>query len=234
MNGWFELAQGQPLFAICITVAAYAFAEVIWRKTGQLALLNPVLIATTVVAILLIILGIPYGEYLEQAQPINETLALVIILLAVPLCRQFWLIRTVGMPIGFTLVIGSIVAICSSLFLPIIMGADESLIATLAPRSVTAAVAVEISDRLGGIPGLTAVIVISTGIFGAAFGPSILKAGGIHDERAKGFALGLASHGIGTARAFQMSETAGAFASLGMILNVLLTLILVPLVIAAI
>ena len=76
------------------------------------------------------------------------------------------------------------------------------------------------------------VIVISTGIFGAAFGPAILKLAGIEDERAAGFALGVASHAIGTARAFQISEVAGAFASLGMILNALLTIALVPLVLA--
>ncbi len=130
------------------------------------------------------------------------------------------------------LVTGSIVAVASAIILPAAMGAGDALLATIAPKSATAAVAVEIADRLGGVPGLTAVITISTGIFGAAFGPSILEAGGVRDERAKGFALGLASHGIGTARAFQISETAGVFASIGMILNALLTILLVPLLVA--
>jgi putative effector of murein hydrolase len=85
-----------------------------------------------------------------------------------------------------------------------------------------------VSERLGGIAGLTAVIVISTGMFGGAFGPLILELGGVRDDRAKGFALGVASHAIGTARAFQISETAGAFASVGMILNALLTMALAP------
>ena len=232
MTGWIALAQSQPLFAVCITVAAYAAAEALWRKSGQLTFLNPVLTTTTAVACLLLLLEISYDDYLRQAEPINETLALVIVLLAVPLCRQFLLIRSLGFPICLTLVAGSVVAIASAVALPAAIGVGDGMLATIAPKSATAAVAVEIADRLGGVPGLTAVIAISTGIFGAAFGPSILEAGGVHDDRAKGFALGLASHGIGTARAFQISETAGVFASIGMILNALLTILLVPLFVA--
>jgi putative effector of murein hydrolase len=153
----------------------------------------------------------------------------MVVLLAVPLCRQFGLIRRAGRSMGLALVIGSVVALSSALFLPVINGAAPILIATLAPKSATTAVAVEVTERIGGIPGLTAVIVISTGIFGAAFGPPIMEAAGIRDERAQGFALGVASHAIGTARAFQISEKAGVFASVGMILNALLTILLVPL-----
>lgn len=233
MIEWLALVERQPLFAVGITVGAYAAAECLWRRTGRPALLNPVLIATTILAGLLLILGISYDDYLQQALLLNEALALLIVLLAVPLCRRFWLIREAGFPIGIALVAGSIVAIASALALPVAFGAGDGLIATIAPKSATTAVAVEVTDRLGGLPGLTAVIVISTGIFGAAFGPLILEAGGVRDDRAKGFAMGVAAHAIGTARSFQISETAGAFASLGMILNALLTILLVPIVIAS-
>lgn len=227
-----ELIEQQPLFAVCITVAAYAASEVLWRRTGRLALLNPVLVATTAVAGLLLLLGISYDDYLRQAEPINETLPLLIVLLAVPLCRKFALIRNAGFPMSLALVTGSVVAIASALALPFAMDASDSLLATIAPKSVTTAVAVEIADRLGGVAGVTAVIVISCGIFGAAFGPLILEAAGVRDDAAKGFALGVAASAIGTARAFQISETAGAFASVGMILNAVLTILLVPVVIA--
>lgn len=233
MSDWFALAERQPLFAVAVTVAAYAAAEALWQRTGRLAVLNPVLVATTALAALLLLLGISYEAYLRQAEPINETLSLLVILLAVPLCRQFWLIRKAGLPMGLALVIGSVVALASALALPVAFDAEKELLATIAPKSATAAVAVEITDRLGGIPGLTAVIVISTGIFGAAFGPPILRTAGVRDDRATGFALGVASHAIGTARAFQISDAAGAFASLGMILNGLLTIVLVPLALAA-
>jgi predicted murein hydrolase (TIGR00659 family) len=225
---WVSSFEGQPLFAVCITVAAYASAEILWQRTGKPALLNPVLIATTVLAGILLVLRISYEDYIRQAQPIDETLALLIVLLAVPFCRQYWLIRKSGIPLAIALIVGSTVALATALSLPAVVGVGHDLVATIAPKSVTTAVAVKVSERLGGVSGLTAVIVISTGIFGAAFGPLILELGGVRDDRAKGFALGVASHAIGTARAFQISETAGAFASVGMILNALLTIALAP------
>ena len=225
---WISPFERQPLFAVCLTVAAYASAEILWQRTGKPALLHPVLIATAVLAGILIVLGIAYEDYLRQAQPIDEALALLIVLLAVPLCRQFSLIRKSGLPLVTALVVGSTVALGTALALPAVMGVGDDLVATIAPKSATTAVAVKVSERLGGVAGLTAVIVISTGMFGGAFGPLILELGGVRDDRAKGFALGVASHAIGTARAFQISETAGAFASVGMILNALLTMALAP------
>lgn len=233
MNDALALVSGQPLFAVGVTVAAYAVADDLWRRTGRTALLNPILVATCLVAALITALGISYPHYLRKTELINETLALLIVLLAVPLCRQFGLIRRAGVPMGVALLTGSVVAVSSALAYPAAEGADAVLLATLAPKSATTAVAVEITDRLGGVPGLTAVIVISTGIIGAAFGPAMLDAAGVSDDRAKGFALGVASHAIGTARAFQISDTAGAFASLGMILNALLTILLAPIALAA-
>lgn len=232
MTDTFALTIGQPFFAIFLTVAAYALAESLWRRADCSPFLNPVLIATCLVATVLLASDISYDHYLRMAQPINETLALLVVLLAVPLYRQFGLIRSSGVPMAAALLIGSVVALGTALAYPAASDAAPDLLATLVPKSATTAVAVEITDRLGGIPGLTAVIVISTGVFGAAFGPSILNRAGITDDRARGFALGVASHAIGTARAFQISETAGAFASLGMILNALLTILLAPLAIA--
>ena len=231
---WISLFERQPLFAVCLTVAAYAAAEVLWQRTGRTAVLHPVLIATAVVAGILIVLGISYEDYLQQAQPIDEALGLLIVLLAVPLCRQFWLIRKSGLPLVIALVVGSTVAVGTALALPAAVSIGDELVATIAPKSATTAVAVEVSKRLGGVSGLTAVIVIATGMFGGSFGPLILERGGVRDDRAKGFALGVASHAIGTARAFQISETAGAFASVGMILNALLTIALAPLAFAII
>lgn len=228
MNDWIATLERQPLFAVCLTVAAYAVAECIWQRTGKLALLNPVLVSTTALAGVLLLFGISYDDYLRQAAPISETLALLIVLLAVPLYRQFWLIRISKLPILVALVVGSTIALATAIAVPVAAGVGQNVVATIAPKSATAAVAVQIAERLGGIAGLTAVVVISTGIFGAAFGPVILNLAGVHDDRAKGFALGVASHAIGAARAFQISETAGAFASVGMILNALLTLVLAP------
>jgi len=220
-----------PLFGLTVTLAAYAVASALWRRTGS-PLLHPVLVATVLVGVLLVVTHLPYDDYLDQTYVLNQALGLIIVLLAVPLYRQFELIKSAGFPLGCALLAGSFIAIFSSLLIPAVSGATNQFLATLVPRSVTAAVAVELSTELGGVASLTAVIVISTGIFGAIMGPKILEFVGVEDERAAGFALGLASHAIGTARAFQISEVAGAFASVGMILNALLTIILAPLMLA--
>lgn len=227
-----DLVVLHPLFGLVLTVAAYLLAVALWTRAGKAALLHPVLVASALVVVVLVALGLSYQLYLQQAFLLNEGLGAVIVLLAVPLCRQFPAIRAAGAPIAVSLMAGSAVAIAGALALPAIAGGEAAVIATLAPKSATAAVAVEVSELLGGAPGLTAVIVISTGIFGAAFGPAILRTSGVHDPRAVGFALGLASHAIGTARAFQMCEVTGAFASLGMILNALLTIALAPIALA--
>lgn len=229
MIDWIITLQSHPLFGILVTIAAYVVAHAVWRRFDSPALLHPVLVATGFVALMLLGTGMSYDSYFAQASLLNEALAIVIVLLAVPLYRQFHLIMEAGGPLGAALIAGSVVALATALALPGAVGAADELLATLAPKSTTAAVAVEIAARLGGITGLTAVVVISTGIFGAVFGPAILAAVGVEDDRAKGFALGVASHAIGTARAFQISEVAGAFATLGMILNALLTIVLAPL-----
>lgn len=228
MTDWISLAQDHPLFGIVVTVAAYGVATCGWRRFGSPALLHPVLVATTLVALTLLATGMSYDAYLAQASLLNEGLAVVIVLLAVPLSRQMRLLTWAGGPIALSLVVGSVVAMGTALILPAALGAADWILATLAPKSATTAVAVEVATELGGAAGLTAVVVISTAIFGAIAGPSLLSAVGVEDHRAKGFALGVASHAIGTARAFQISDIAGAFASLGMILNALLTMALVP------
>lgn len=226
--------QTNPLFGIAATLAAYCVAVSLWQRSGNHALLHPVLMATIMVSCMLLATGMPYDEYFAQAWPLNEALSLVIVLLAVPLYRQFALIRQCSLSIVPSLLIGSATALIVALALPVWSDAGTEIVATLAPKSATAAVAAEISSSLGGTVGLTAVVVISTGITGAVFGPLVLKLSGVEDERAMGFALGVASHAIGTARAFQISEVSGAFASLGMILNALLTVIFAPLAVALI
>jgi predicted murein hydrolase (TIGR00659 family) len=224
--------EDHAFFSIVITSGAYVIAAAIWQKSGRCSVIHPVLVATLLVVALLLATGMSYRVYFRQAYLLNETLGVVVVLLAVPLYRQFPLIRASGLSIFIALLAGSLVALASALAVPAATGSASSILATLAPKSATAAVAVEIADRLGGTASLTAVVVISTGIFGAVFGPAILKAVRIRDDRAVGFALGVASHAIGTARAFQISETAGAFSTLGMILNAIITIALAPAAVA--
>jgi putative effector of murein hydrolase len=210
-------------------VAAYALALRLNRAAGGRALAHPVLVATALVAALLHVTGLGYEAYFAQSALLHAALGLVVILLAVPLHRNAGLIRAAGGAVVAALPAGAVVALATALALPLLLQASVEVLATLAPKSVTTAVAIQLSEGLGGNAALTALVVISTGIFGAAFGPGVLAAAGVRDHRAIGLALGAASHVIGTARAFQISDTAGAFATLGMILTALLTAVLLPL-----
>jgi putative effector of murein hydrolase len=221
-----------PWFGLGATIAAYGLAMRVNRLFGGLALLHPVLVATVLVAALLHFTGLPYEIYFAQSGLLHAALGLVVILLAVPLHRNAGLIRASGGAVVAALPTGAVVALATALALPLLLDASAGVLATLGPKSVTTAVAIQLSEGQGGNAALTALIVISTGIFGAVFGPGILALSGVRDHRAIGLALGVASHVIGTARAFQISDTAGSFASLGMILNAILTIALLPLILS--
>lgn len=227
----FESLVAHPLFGLALTVGVYAVATVVHQRLGRPSMLHPVLTSVAAIAAALVATGLRYPVYFAQASPLHNALSVFVVLLAVPLVRRLPLIRAARTPVLVALVIGSVVAVATALAPPLGLGMDESVVASLAPKSATAAVAVGISERLGGVVGLAAMVAVLTGLFGAMVGPTVLAAAGVRDERAVGFAIGVAAHAIGTARAFQISETAGAFASLGMILNAVLTVALAPLAI---
>ncbi|WP_209427177.1 LrgB family protein [Pararhodobacter sp. SW119] len=232
MNALVQAALNHPWFGLAATVAAYGVAMRINQAFGDRALLHPVLVATVLMAALLHVTGLGYEVYFEQSGLLHAALGLVVILLAVPLHRNAGLIRASGGAVLVALVMGAIVALASALALPVLVEASVEVLATLGPKSVTTAVAIQLSEGFGGNAALTALIVISTGIFGAVFGPGLLAFSGVRDHRAIGLALGAASHVIGTARAFQISDVAGAFATLGMILTALATTALMTIFLA--
>ena len=146
-----------------------------------------------------------------------------------PLFRHWALVRRNLVPMAAALAVGSVVAILSAVGLAVMLGLPRSVLVSLAPKSVTAGIAMAVSEGLGGEPALTAVLVISTGILGAVIVTPLMNAFGVRDYAARGFAVGLASHGIGTARAFTVDPVAGTFSGIAMGLNAVVTAILVPL-----
>ncbi|HDZ75029.1 MAG TPA: LrgB family protein [Aurantimonas coralicida] len=226
---WVYLAAS-PLLSLTMTLIAYQAASFVYRKAGSTALLNPVLITVILVVAVLTLTGTSYQTYFEGAQFIHFLLGPATVALAIPLYRQFDKVRQSAAAIAASLLTGSLTAIVSAVGLGLLLRADPISLIALAPKSATAPVAMGIAEKLGGLPSLTAVLVIATGILGAALGPVLLDRLGIRDEAARGFALGTASHGIGTARALQESEVAGAFSGLAMGLNALATAILLPLI----
>lgn len=228
---WIYLAA-HPLAAIAATLGAYVAGDAAWRAAGRRPLVNPVLVAIVILSVALWLGGVPYRQYFEGAQFVHVMLGPATVALAVPLYHATSMIRRAALPIFGALLFGSVTAAAVSVGLAWLFGATAPLLASVASKSVTTPVAMAVAESLGGLPGLTAVLVILTGVVGATFGSMAMDAARLRDPRARGFAMGLASHGIGTARALTVSQTAGAFASLAMALNALATAALVPLLAA--
>ncbi len=225
---WVYLSAS-PLFHLTLTLAAFQIASFVFEKGGRNPLLNPVLGAVALVVALLALTGTDYFTYFEGAQFVHFLLGPATVALAIPLYRQWHHVRASWLAIGASMLTGSLAAIITAVATLWFAGSSEALMATNAPKSVTAPVAMGIAGELGGLPSLTAVLVIVSGIFGAMFGPLLLNLIGVKDWRARGLAIGTASHGIGTARALQVNETAGAFSGLAMGLNAMATALLLPL-----
>ena len=223
---WAYLAAS-PLLHLALTLVAYRAGYLIYRRRQFNPLFNPVLIAVVIVVSILLATGTSYQTYFKGAQFVHFLLGPATVALAIPLYRQVERVRRSGRAILASLLAGSLTAALSAIGIVGFL-AGAGLHASIAPKSVTAPVAMGIAEQLGGLPSLTAVLVILTGILGAMLGPPLLNRLGIKDWAARGLAIGVASHGIGTARALQVNEIAGAFAGLGMGLNALATSILVP------
>ena len=226
---WAYLTQG-PLLWLTATLAAYALGEAAFRASGRLSWANPVLIAVILLGLLLTATGTPYGTYFEGAQFVHFLLVPATVCLALPMHDNLPRMRAAVLPILAGLIAGSLVAVVSALAIARAFGLRGEVLASLAPKSTTAPVAIGIAERLGGQPTLTAVLVLTTGIFGAMVVTPLFDGLGFRDWRARGLAVGTAAHGIGTARALQVNPTAGAFAGIGMGLNAVLTAILAPLI----
>ena len=228
---WTYLSSG-PLLWLTATLIAYAAGDALFRAANRMPLVNPVLIAVALLGTLLWATSTPYAMYFEGAQFVHFLLGPATVALAIPLALNLPRLRRALLPVVAALLAGSLTAMVSALMIAYAFGADVELLASLAPKSTTAPVAIGISASLGGSPTLTAVLVILTGITGAIIATPLLNALRLKDWRARGFATGVASHGIGTARAFQVHPVAGAFAGLGMALNAILTALLAPLVLS--
>lgn len=226
-SAWHTLPE-QPILEVGLTVFAFLFALRLARATGNNPLFNPTLVAIVTVVVAISSAGIPYATYLRGTSFIQFMLSPTIVLLAVPLYRQTALIRASGELIAVALLVGLPSGIATAVGIAWALGASPVTLLSIAPKGVTAGIAIGISESIGGVPALTAVLVIGTGIVGAIAGPSIQRLLHVEDDRVTGLAIGIAAHGIGTARSLQISEVAGAFAGLGMSLNGVLTGVLLP------
>lgn len=225
---WVYLSAS-PLLGLTVTLLAYQFGYAIFRRSGHRAWANPVLLSIVLIATFLFATDIPYPRYFEGAQFVHFLLGPATVALAVPLYAYWRRLKRMAVPLLVALVAGSATAAGSAMLIAYLLGATPETVFSLAPKSVTTPIAMGIAEQIGGLPSLTAVLVILTGILGAMGFPTLFRLLRMRDHAAQGFAVGLAAHGLGTARAFMVSEEMGAFSALAMGLNGLLTAVALPL-----
>ena len=225
---WVYLAAS-PLLGLTVTLVAYQAGYWLYRKSGHNPLVNPVLIAVVALVALLKLTATDYGVYFEGAQFVHFLLGPATVALAVPLYQQLRQLRRSLLAVLVSVTAGSATAAASAVAIAWALGASRETLLSLAPKSVTTPIAMGIAEQIGGLPSLTAVLVILTGMTGAMLATSTLNLLRIGDWRARGLAVGVAAHGIGTARAILVHPVAGAFAGLAMGLNGVATALLLPL-----
>lgn len=217
-----------PLFALTLSLAAYQWGLWLYQRTRQFPLCHPTVIGAVTVAILLPLIELDADLYLQGNQLLVFLLGPATVALAVPLYRELHRVRALTGPILVTLVTGASVAVLSAVGIGWLLGGNSETLLSLAPKSITTPIAIGVSHEIGGRIALTTGVVVFTGAAGISLAPLVFRLLRVHDERVQGFTLGLIAHGIGTARAFEISTRAGAYASLGLCLTGTLTAVVLP------
>ena len=224
---WNHLAQN-PVLWLCLTLLAYQAGIWVYQKSGYLTLLSPFVIAVSILLAILFATHTKYETFFAGAQFVHFLLGPATVALAVPLFDQRRRLAKLWAPLLIGVTVGCITGVVSTVVLGVIFDASFESIMSMAPKSVTTPIAMGISEKMGGIPEFTAGVVVLTGIAGALVATPMFKLFGIKRDYIKGFSLGVAAHGMGTSRAFQINNTAGAFSGLAMGLAGLVTAFLAP------
>jgi predicted murein hydrolase (TIGR00659 family) len=224
---WVYLAEA-PLLWLTVTLAVFVGGTWLNGRLKGHALAHPVLLAMVVLIGLLLLTGTSYETYFEGAQFIHFLLGPATVALAIPLHDNLRQIRRLLVPLLAACFLGVVVAVSSAVGLAWAAGARGQTLLSIAPKSVTTPIAMGIAEQIGGLPSLAAGIVLLTGAVGVVAAGPLFRLAGIRDERAQGFALGIAAHGFGTAHALTIGLRAGAFAGLGLGMAGLLTAVLLP------
>jgi len=213
---------------LTLTVALFVMAGALYRRV-RFALLHPVLITFLAMIAVLQVGNIPYAHYKEATEVMDLLLGLSVVSLGYLLYEQVERLGRNMLPVVISTLTGCIVGVLSVVWIAAVLGADRVILNSIAPKSVTVPIAITISEPLGGVVSITSVVVFCVGIFGAVFGPAVLRLGGVKSREAVGFSLGAASHGIGTSRAVEIGAIEGAMSGLAMALMGVATALLTPL-----
>ncbi len=225
-----DVLSASPMFAIGLTLSAFFSGNWLFARIGRPLWMPPVVLSAVMLAAAIAILSVDYVSYQKGALWITVLLGPATVALGIPLYQQIHHIRAMWLPIVVTLPLAATLAAVYAVVIAWAMGATPEVLASLAPKSVTAPIAIGVTKQLGGSVPLLMGALLITGVVATLFVDLLAKWASVKDERILGFALGLNGHAIGTARAFEISHTAGAFASLGMGLTGVFTALILPLV----
>lgn len=224
MNAWIS----SPFFGILLSLLAFEIALWIQKKT-KLLILNPLLISIVLVIAFLLLTNIDVEVYQQGGSIINMFLGPATVVLAVPLYKQLQSLKNYMMPILLGVLIGSLAGMLSILLCAMLMQFEPEIIASLLPKSVTTPIGIEISAQLGGIPSITVLNILVTGILGTILAEFVFRIFRIHDPIARGIAIGTSSHAVGTSKALQLGHVEGAMSSLAIGVAGLMTVFIAPL-----
>ncbi len=211
------------------TIAIYTLALGLYQRT-RAAYLHPVLLTFVAVIVMLRYSGVSYTKYREATEVLDLMLGMSVVSLGYLMYEQLHNIKRYILPLLVSTVVASVVGILSVVYIAMAFGADRVILTSIAPKSVTVPIAVAVSEPLGGVVAITSVVVFCVGLFGSLFGPWLLRRFGVSNSVAQGFALGAASHGIGTARAIELGALQGAISGLAMALMGIATAVMMPII----
>lgn len=217
-----------PYFLLALTFVIYGVAQIVQRRMIHSSLFNPILVTIALIIVFLTANGVSYDTYNQYGRYIEFWLKPAVVALGVPLYKQLSTVRKQLLPIVLSALGGCVSGIISVVFVADVCGASHEIVMSLAAKSVTTPIAMEVANSLGGIPALTAAVVVSVGIFGGIVGFGVMRMSHVDSPMAQGLSLGAAAHAVGTSRAIIVSDRYGAFASLGLTLNGIFTAVLTP------
>ena len=223
-----DIFTNNMFFGLFISLIAFEIGLIIYRKT-KFPLFNPLLIAIIIVIGFLKVFNIDFDTYNQSGQFINMFLGPATIVLAVPLYKQFELLKKNFIPIIIGITIGSLVGILSVISISVFFKLDSLITISLLSKSVTPPIGIEITNQLGGLTPVTVLAIIISGIIGAVVAPTVCKVFKITNPVAVGVSIGTASHAVGTSKAFEIGETEGAMSSLSIGIAGVITVFLAPL-----
>lgn len=210
--------------AVVISLLGYELGSFLKKKTG-LAILNPLLVAVVIVIGVLLLLHVDYAVYEERSQLLQYMLTPSTVALAVPLYRQFSLLKKHGLAIAAGVLAGVLTSLVSTLLLAMLFRLTHEEYVTLLPKSITTAIGMGMSEEMGGIVTITVAVIVVTGIVGNIIGEWVCRLFHIREKIAVGLALGTSAHVIGTAKAMELGEVEGAMSSLAIVLAGVMTVV---------